>query len=402
MSSTHGAIKRRLFILIISFLLSQLLQLLIIGTSDDQETQQQQQKIKKISEPIDNQSEAIKPTTTSKYHVNRFYKSEGFPARHIPTDYDVTIAIHGGIDRLQHLPALVEKWKGAMVSYAVFAPGSDAAHADDVIDGLRMCWTEVRHHVVFHLVYPSDDVADVGEAGSFVYLACKDVIRRLRKMTSSSAGGKYPHNVMRNVARSGVITRYVVDADGDALPSSNLRKNFRSLLESRGDESDVMTEKEVFVLPIFEVKEEMENFEELFHEDNARPYLHETCPSCHKPTNYDKWLQMTANKQPPEGATYQVDVAVGWEPFFVINQNSPEYDVTMTKYGFDRLSYICRLRAEGYKFTVMTSSYLYTRGYRSRLVANTEQLRRVRNEEGFMKSFYSSLIARGYTSHIKC
>ena len=161
------------------------------------------------------------------YLVNRFYKSEGFCINGIDPK-DVTLALHGSVDKLYGLIDYEKVWDGP-ISLSVFAPGLDASFADDAIDGLRLCWPTLRTSVTFHVVYPRTLPANMSETGSFVYLSCKDIIRRLKRHKAVDLKRQqlsYPHSAMRNVARSGVITQWVLHLDADILPTSHLRQKF--------------------------------------------------------------------------------------------------------------------------------------------------------------------------------
>ena len=65
------------------------------------------------------------------------------------------------------------------------------------------------------LVYPTDTPANMTNTGTFAYLSCKDITRRL--MTQKSVmqtdenlayNVQYPHNLLRNIAREGALTEF--------------------------------------------------------------------------------------------------------------------------------------------------------------------------------------------------
>ena len=166
------------------------------------------------------------------YVVNRFYKSEGYGVDGIDTD-DLTLALHGSVDRLYQLIEFGEVWDGP-ISFSAYAPGLDASFLDDAIDGLRMCWRKLRKNVIFHVVYPQSRPANMSQVGSMVYLSCKDVTNRLRQRKPIDIRSHlltYPHNVMRNAARSSVITHWVLHLDTEVIPTSTLRQNFLDFME---------------------------------------------------------------------------------------------------------------------------------------------------------------------------
>jgi len=167
---------------------------------------------------------------TDRYAVHHFYKSEGFGVNGINPD-DVTLALHSTVDKMHHLIELAELWMGPM-SVAIFAPGSDAAFMDDAIDGLRMCWPALRRVTTFHLIYPISFPPNMSSVGSFVYLSCKDIIRRLRLRRPRPLADNemdYPHNAMRKVAHKGVLTNFILHLDANMFPTKRLRSRFLDL-----------------------------------------------------------------------------------------------------------------------------------------------------------------------------
>ena len=131
---------------------------------------------------------------------------------------------------------------------SIYAPGLDASFVDDAIDGLRLCWPVLREMMTFHLgkvssclyfkctyhaakchhklgtrdlfyrsVYPANVPANMSATGSFAYLACKDVTRKLMQQkselqTNDKIQGQveYPHNLLRNIAKESALTEYVL------------------------------------------------------------------------------------------------------------------------------------------------------------------------------------------------
>ena len=66
-------------------------------------------------------------------------------------------------------------------------------------------------------VYPATVPANMSATGSFAYLACKDVTRKLMQQkselqTNDKIQGQveYPHNLLRNIAKESALTEYVL------------------------------------------------------------------------------------------------------------------------------------------------------------------------------------------------
>lgn len=213
--------------MIITLTATQIVVIYLEGTSllDPGFRQERRKKIvKRIIYPADDE------TISGKYLVNRFYKSEGYGLYDVNPN-DVTMTLHGKVDDLYQLVELSRLWSGP-ISMAIFAPGLDAGYLDDAIDGLRLCWSVVRKNVIFHVVYPKTMTANMTQVGSFVYLSCKDILRRLKhKKTTAFWGEAYPRSVMRNVAHSSVITDWMLDLDSNLFPTQHLHKRFLNFLE---------------------------------------------------------------------------------------------------------------------------------------------------------------------------
>nr|CAB3224857.1 N-acetyllactosaminide beta-1,3-N-acetylglucosaminyltransferase-like [Phallusia mammillata] len=337
------------------------------------------------------------------YVVRHFYKSEGFPINDV-TPYDITLVLHGSVDKLYKLIEIAEVWDGP-VSMSVLAPDSDAAFVDDAIDGVRLCWNRLRHTTSFHLVFPSRAPPNMTSLGSFVYLSCKDVIRRLRIRKPRSSTSMYPHNVMRNVARRGALTNYVLHVDADVTPSKGLRQRFLEFARRNSLHENLRSSHDVYVLPVFEVRRSsypVRTKRELLtalEDKNARVLLQEICPQCHKATDSDRWLRsITFSPADEMSISYEVQCTKGWEPYFIASRYSPLYGINFTAYGQDRLSHMCELQAKGYKFKVLNDEFLVYDGYRSKAKITQQEKRRKDESRKFHEMFAANLRRFGYTN----
>ncbi|XP_039253736.2 beta-1,4-glucuronyltransferase 1-like [Styela clava] len=354
--------------------------------------------------------------STGKYLIHRFYKSEGFNLDSIEPE-DVTLVTHCTVDRLHHIIGLTETWAGPM-SIAIFAPGTDSAFADDAIDGLRLCWPVLRKLANFHLVYPKHEStrANMSSAGDFVYLSCKDIMRRmvlkksLLESQHSPGGLGYPHNLMRNVALSGVLTNFVLTVDIEMIPSENLRKDFLEFAKEnhlhpkphtvKNNQEYTSVNKTVFVVPAFEVKKDSEiggtkqSIIAAMRKSDARPLLQETCPQCQVQTNYEKWAS-TSGLVHQFGVAYEAEFATGWEPFFISSRMAPWFDEKLTKFGHDRLSQICELKSNEYTFKVINNGFLIVASFRIKSRMTEEEHIRKENKITFKDQFRAGLRKSG-------
>ena len=165
---------------------------------------------------------------SGEYRIIRFYKNLGIPKDW--TFHDITLASQCSINHMHHVVNLVERWTGP-ISIAVFAPDQDSSIANYAIDGLRRCFPKVKELVDFHIVYPATHAGDFGKSGeSWSTLECDVLIDKLKNygygMNYDMGDMPFPHNVLRNAARTGVTTEYVFLIDIDLTPSVNLREKF--------------------------------------------------------------------------------------------------------------------------------------------------------------------------------
>lgn len=206
--------------------------------------------------------------SSGEYSIRRFFKSEGYQLNSIEPR-DITLATHCSVDYLHHIIDLIEVWDGPL-TIGIFTPGEDAAFAEDVIDGLRLCWPKLRNMATFHLLYPQHEEwqANMSRVGSFAYYSCKDITRRLYQRRSVFADSRqlnemlrYPHNVMRNIAIDGALTDYILSIDIDLIPSENLRESFLNFASKNTQFGKLklmnasQVKKEIYILPGFEVKQ---------------------------------------------------------------------------------------------------------------------------------------------------
>lgn len=154
---------------------------------------------------------------------------------------------------------------------------------------------------------------------------------------------EYPHNLMRNVARQGALTEFVLCIDLGILPSANIRRNFVKFAAKNGlfatnqtATSNILQKarKSVYVLPIYELRSDIEPFQhksqllQAVENKNARALMQETCWFCQKPTDYEKWQGIS----PPESRESDESDPVD-DPMFEIDVGySVPYRVVLRKY----------------------------------------------------------------------
>uniref|UniRef100_H2Z1D4 Beta-1,4-glucuronyltransferase 1 n=1 Tax=Ciona savignyi TaxID=51511 RepID=H2Z1D4_CIOSA len=206
---------------------------------------------------------------------------------------------------------------------------------------------------------------------------------------------------MRNVARSGVMTNFVLHIDADLVPTPSLRNKFREFITKNNlySRSAARSSTALYVLPVFELRQfqtpvrSKQDLITAINARNARTFLQETCLQCHQPTNYDKWQQESKNAT---GLSYKVDYVKEWAPFFIAPRFSPMFDERFTSFGHDNLAHVCELQANGYHFYVLNDEFLICNGYRSKNKLTEFERKRRDSRDSFYKGFLQKLRNNGY------
>ncbi|KAJ8281820.1 hypothetical protein COCON_G00043390 [Conger conger] len=175
----------------------------------------------------------------------------------------------------------------------------------------------------------------------------------------------YPNNLLRNVARGGTDTTYILVIDIDMVPSADLPQSFLALLKRREPASD-----EVFVLPAFEIRHARKlpasksELVQLYQVGEVRPFYEELCPRCQAPTNYSVWVNLHGHGTGQLEVAYTLNWVDPWEPFYIGPRTVPLYDENFRQYGFNRISQACELHVAGYHFSVLSSAFVVHRGFK--------------------------------------
>ncbi|GLH07518.1 N-acetyllactosaminide beta-1,3-N-acetylglucosaminyltransferase [Gryllus bimaculatus] len=274
---------------------------------------------------------------------------------------DVTLATQCSYNHLYSIVPLVQRWQGP-ISVAVFAEEHDLSEALWAIVGLRLCHTEVRQNVSFQLVSP------LLAGGHPPLTAPPDStspchLKRTQRPDQHNYAGShsFPNNLLRNVARRGVATEFVLVVDVDMLPSANLRQDFYNFaVKSRLFSESRREDKTVYVVPAFEVRENVPaprikaELLQLADKGDLRPFYIELCWKC--------------QKEPPSSGLsplFEVLWKDPWEPFYIARNSVPFYDERFKQYGFNRISQVCELHVAGYKFSVLNNGFLVHRGLKT-------------------------------------
>ena len=173
--------------------------------------------------------------------------------------------------------------------------------------------------MTFHLVYPADIPADISERSVLSDLSCEEFSVELETLPSFNKEAiVYPHNVLRNVARSAVYNEFFLLIDIDLLPSSGLRRDFVNFItkQQKWDDHD---DNIVYIVPAFEMDEKHElpktktELSDLHERKLLRPFHSDTCENCHRPEQFHKWSALAESEL---GIGFEATWSEHWEPFY--------------------------------------------------------------------------------------
>lgn len=287
--------------------------------------------------------------SSGQYRVYKnLIKSEvsGEPGPHL-----LSLATHTTINNLHHLDSLLERWRSPL-SVAVFAHGQDVKVATALLYALSVFCPQVRALVDFHLICLSGETASFPEKDREHFAGlddCASVFSRLemhrdeqqQKNYDMSGNVSYPNNLLRNVARGGTESSYILVLDMDMVPSADLHRQFEDMVASGKLAGD-----EVFVLPAFEIRHARKipatkaELVQLYQVGEVRPFYEELCPRCQAPTDYSQWVNSFVRDTGRLEVAYTLSWVDPWEPFYIGPSTVPLYDESFKQYGFNRISQV--------------------------------------------------------------
>lgn len=280
---------------------------------------------------------------------------------------DISLVTQCSFNHLHHLVTLSQRWQGP-ISVAVFAEDHQISDALWKIAGLRSCFASIRQNVTFALISPlpaksSPPLSIPSSPPPHSCINSHDV----ENVKNYAITHNYPNNLLRNVARRGTPSEFILVIDIDMLPNENLRQDFFAFASQRGLFRKVEPEdKTVFVVPAFEMRESIappkhkSDLIKLSESGDVRPFYIQLCWKCQVHTDYDAWL-----REPPSSELlplFEVLWKDPWEPFYIARSTVPFYDERFKQYGFNRISQVCETHVAGYKFSVLNNAFLVHRG----------------------------------------
>ena len=245
---------------------------------------------------------------THPYFVDYKYLSSG--------ENDVTLVAQLSMDRLQMLELLCEHWSG---------PLSITLYATD---------SEVQQIMEF---YSSSSLRDYERLGLHI------VYKSNTKF--------YPVNYLRNVALQNVNTPYVFLSDIDFIPMEGTYDYLLEAVKVLG------TNLRALIVPAFETllykftqPANKEELVEMLQDGKVSTFRSQVWKQGHAPTNYKHWMKATV--------PYQIKWAPNFEPYVVVRSNVSRYDQRFAGFGWNKVSHIMELEAQGYKFVVLPSVFM--------------------------------------------
>ena len=225
-------------------------------------------------------------------------------------DFETTLVTQLSLDRLDKFHLLLNHWDGP-ISMAMYGTDAQAWNLTKYME-----LNEIRRdNLVIHVVY---------KQGRF-----------------------YPVNHLRNLALDTTNTPYVFLSDGDFLPIfglfNHLKKANKMLMTGE--------KKRALVIPAFNGEGGFQypnNKKELqvqLKQGSVRMFCVWCAHQTHGPTNYTVW----ANATHP----YKVEWAFHFEPYVVVRRDVARYDERFVGYGWNKVSQITELKAQGYDFVVL-------------------------------------------------
>ncbi|XP_042368298.1 beta-1,4-glucuronyltransferase 1 [Plectropomus leopardus] len=328
-----------------------------------------------------------------------------------PSSNVLALATHTTINNLHHLESLLERWQNPL-SVAIFTHGQDVKFATALVYALSFFCPQIQALVDFHLVCLSGEMASFPEQDREHFAGLEDcaaVFSRLEthrdkyKNYAISGNVSYPNNLLRNVARNGIESSYILVIDIDMMPSADLHQQFLAMIMRREPASD-----EVFVLPAFEIRHARKmpasktELVQLYQVGEVRPFYEELCPRCQAPTNYSQWVNSHVRGTGTLEVAYTLTWVDPWEPFYIGPHTVPLYDENFKQYGFNRISQACELHVAGYRFSVLSSAFVVHRGFKIQGEFHAKKDEENKHNRVLFRNFKEGLKTKYPSSNRRC
>ena len=257
---------------------------------------------------LDVRQEAALVHKVHPYYLNYSYKSVD--------EFDVTLVAQMSTDRLHMLEPLCGQWTGPL-SIALYASDADLRAVRALVAASHVLRSSNR--LAFHVV--------------------------------SRSGRLYPVNLLRNIALRYARTPYVYLSDIDFLPMPRLYDYIREANRVLG------TEKRALIVPAFEsllyrvdFPSNKSQLTSMLDAGKVFKFRQHVWKKGHAATNFEHWRKA---KKP-----YRVKWVEDFEPYFVVNRNVTRYDERFVGFGWNKVSHVMELAAQGYELVVLPEAYM--------------------------------------------
>ncbi|KAI8781242.1 xylosyl- and glucuronyltransferase LARGE1-like [Biomphalaria glabrata] len=231
---------------------------------------------------------------------------------------DVTLVLQLSMDRLQMLEMICKHWEGP-IAIALYMSDAEAQQFLRYAMGSETIMS--RKNIGYHIVY---------REGQF-----------------------YPVNYLRNIAISQVRTPYMFLSDIDFLPMYGLYEYLKKAIPM----TELATHKKALVVPAFETQRYRLQFPKsktellsMLDMGTLFTFRYHVWPKGHESTNFAKWRTATT--------PYTVRWALDFEPYVVVAKDIPLYDQRFLGFGWNKVSHIMELDAQGYEFVVLPNAFI--------------------------------------------
>ncbi|CAG0883631.1 unnamed protein product [Darwinula stevensoni] len=235
-----------------------------------------------------------------------------------PDGSDVTLLAQLSMDRLQMVEPLCLHWEGP-ISLTLYLSDAEAQQFLSYVLSSELLSS--RKNIAYHIVY---------KEGNF-----------------------YPVNFLRNVGLQNVNTPYVFLTDVDFLPSYDLYE----VLKKAVAVMKMNLKKKALIVPAFETQRYRLTFPkskakllELLDMGTIITFRYHVWTKGHFPTDYARWRTATT--------PYPVEWEPDFEPYVVVGADVPFYDTRFVGFGWNKVSHIMELEAQGYEFDVLPNAFI--------------------------------------------
>ncbi|TRY63640.1 hypothetical protein TCAL_12052, partial [Tigriopus californicus] len=311
------------------------------------------------------------------YDKSRRYKTKMFAMSRPSGELDPKVCLGSqlSVDRMEEVFTMIQAWDGP-TSISLFGPGLDFHLAVTFLDYLRKCHHSVLDGKSFHLVFPVDQpmqrIPDLTENLSSCDLSPKNVSDKLLSLRSPAMwkwrqNYSYPFNFMRNAAKQGCHSEFILMLDIDMVPKRNLYTEMTKFLQDPFPRTCLHC---AFVLPLFEISSKVkiqdypdtkEQLQSYFNKGHLRPFYFKVFPTAQRGTRYLKWLSVTNSSS----IAYKLDsYEFMYEPVFVVRSQYPDYPEMFYGYDMDRNSQMYEMVMAKFKFYVLNQAYAIHPGFK--------------------------------------